>query len=267
MMNDFANLDLTKYDRIFAIGCSFTCYRWPTWADVLVRGNGLDDKFINLGRAGAGNQFISYTISLANLKYKFTERDLVMVMFTGYTREDRYVKDRWQTPGNIYTQPYYPPDFVEKYCDLKGYFIRDGAIIDMAVNYLKNLPCDTIAVPAVPFSFMGPVPPEVKTLVGGVIDQLPKSFYNSVILTDVARPGFWQHGASYYDAAHTTEKYNDYHSTPLTYYKYLKNLGIPMEERVYQYAETSTEQLRNCETHMEIEKVFPNCREVLHTII
>ena len=27
--------DWTKYKRFFTFGCSFTCYMWPTWADII----------------------------------------------------------------------------------------------------------------------------------------------------------------------------------------------------------------------------------------
>lgn len=38
--------------RLFAFGCSFTHYKWPTWADIVAR----DFKvYENWGRGGAGN--------------------------------------------------------------------------------------------------------------------------------------------------------------------------------------------------------------------
>ena len=269
MINDFTNLDLNKYDRIFAIGCSFTAYRWPTWADILIRGNGLDSKFINLGKSGAGNQYISQHLSLANLKYKFTDRDLVMVMFTGITREDRYVNNQWQTPGNIYTQNYYNEAFIEKYADIKGYMIRDGALIDMSYAYMKSQSCDTIMLLSVPLDYQGNyvlVQEEVGQLVGPAFDRLPTSMYTTVI-QNPGVPVEWISGAIYYDHAHKDKKYEDYHPTPLKYYEYLKKLGIPMSEDLHRYSQTATEKLQQCENITEIEAVFPMCREQLRTII
>jgi hypothetical protein len=41
--------------RLFAFGCSFTNYRWSTWADCLAPEF---DYFENWGQAGAGNHYI-----------------------------------------------------------------------------------------------------------------------------------------------------------------------------------------------------------------
>ena len=44
--------------RIFTFGCSFTSFRWPTWADILINhfeNNGLIG--VNLGKHAASNQY------------------------------------------------------------------------------------------------------------------------------------------------------------------------------------------------------------------
>ena len=49
--------EFKKYKRVFAFGCSFTCYRWPTWADLI--GKQCEGaEFRNYGKSGAGNLFI-----------------------------------------------------------------------------------------------------------------------------------------------------------------------------------------------------------------
>ena len=79
MINDFSNLDFSKYKRVFALGCSFTAYRWPTWADMIGRSQCEHAEFINLGRAGAGNPYIVTQLVQAHNKFKFCETDLIMV--------------------------------------------------------------------------------------------------------------------------------------------------------------------------------------------
>jgi len=41
-----------KLNRLFTFGCSHTCYRWPTWANMI----GLEyAEHYNFGQAGADN--------------------------------------------------------------------------------------------------------------------------------------------------------------------------------------------------------------------
>lgn len=123
------------YDRIFAFGCSCTKYFWPTWADII----GTEAKqFYNYGKSGAGNLFISNSIVEANLKHKFTKNDLVLVMWSSISREDRYKDNNWITPGNIFTQGEIPMEFVYKFADSRFYLLRDLGLIATTDTYLSN---------------------------------------------------------------------------------------------------------------------------------
>lgn len=135
--------DLSKYKRFFAFGCSFTSYYPPTWADILAREMPNADYY-NFGQGGAGNLMINNRIAQANLKFKFNEDDLVIVMFTTMCREDRYIDGAWRTHGNIYNQRYYNKNFVKNYCDPIGYAVRDLALIEMSQAYLKSLSCHSV---------------------------------------------------------------------------------------------------------------------------
>ena len=42
--------------RLFAFGCSFTGYGWPTWADIIGQSF---DYYENWGKSGIGNYLIS----------------------------------------------------------------------------------------------------------------------------------------------------------------------------------------------------------------
>ncbi len=72
-----------KYKRFFAFGCSYTGYRYPTWAD-FVGAN--FEEYYNFGRGGACNRYIMGAFLRANDVYKFNEDDLVIVMFTSANR-------------------------------------------------------------------------------------------------------------------------------------------------------------------------------------
>ena len=142
--------DWSKYKRFFAFGCSFTSYMWPTWADVVSK-EMPDAEFFNLGNSGSGNMLISLRLAEANNRFQFTETDLIMVMYTTYAREDRWVEDRWITPGNIYNNDVYPKEWVKKFADERGYLIRDAGLIDMSMKYLDSIPCDKYCMLSVPF--------------------------------------------------------------------------------------------------------------------
>jgi len=121
--------------RIFTFGCSFTNYIWPTWADILAYDLGC--TYYNLGKSGAGNQFISTMITLADLEYKFTKDDLVIIEWTNIAREDRY-SNGWHTPGNIYSQTTHDKKWVKQWADPDHYALRDYSYITLVREYLKN---------------------------------------------------------------------------------------------------------------------------------
>jgi len=141
-------IDFKKYKRFFAFGCSMTRYFWPTWADIIA--NEIDESY-NYGQSGGGNLFIANQVTEANIRYKFNSDDLVMVMWSGISREDRWINGQWLTPGNIYTQGYYDDNFVRKFSDAKGYLIRDLALITMCNSMLENLNIDYYMLNMAPF--------------------------------------------------------------------------------------------------------------------
>jgi len=124
--------------RLFTFGCSFTNYRWSTWADCLAPEF---DYFENWGQSGGGNLYIFNSLMEADQRHNFSIGDTVIVCWTNVMREDRYIIDRWQTLGNISTTPLYNPEYVKSHIDERGCLIRDVAMIK-SVKFLlasKNL--------------------------------------------------------------------------------------------------------------------------------
>ena len=120
--------------RLFAFGCSFTNYRWSTWADCLAPEF---DYFENWGQSGAGNHYIFNSVMEADQRHHFGAGDTVVVCWTNVMREDRYT-DRWQTLGNITTCPIYDPKYVRDAITERGCLIRDIALIKATANFLNN---------------------------------------------------------------------------------------------------------------------------------
>lgn len=125
-------------NRLFTFGCSFTNYRWPTWADILGKEF---TQFENWGRAGAGNSFIFYALAECIKRNNITADDTVIIMWTSIAREDRWVNGDWLTYGNIYNQPVYDDTFIKTLVDPMGYLIKDLATISMTKKVLESIGC------------------------------------------------------------------------------------------------------------------------------
>jgi hypothetical protein len=125
----------TNPQRLFTFGCSFTDYKWATWANILAFE--FNCQFFNFGKSGAGNAFISNQITQANRYYNFNENDIVIACWTNISREDRWKnKKGWVTPGNIYSQQEYDAKFVRSWANDIHFALRDFSYIDLIKNYL-----------------------------------------------------------------------------------------------------------------------------------
>jgi len=120
--------------RLFTFGCSFTNYRWSTWADIL---GAHYDEYQNWGQAGAGNHYIFNSVMEADQRNQFGPNDTVIVSWTNVMRDDHYTTC-WQTYGNMYTTELYNQKFVKEKVTERGYLIRDTAFIK-AVKVLLEL--------------------------------------------------------------------------------------------------------------------------------
>lgn len=125
-------------DRLFTFGCSFTKFVWETWSGILAYE--LDVSLYNYGQSGAGNLFISNTVSQADSFYKFTNKDLIIVSWTSVVREDRWIDGSWKTPGNLYTQSFWPKKSL-KMIDPLGCLIRDIGLIHLTKSFLEKKGC------------------------------------------------------------------------------------------------------------------------------
>lgn len=142
MKQPLTYLDTKKYKRFFAFGCSFTHYFWPTWADIIGREI---PHYENWGRGSAGNQFIFNSIIECNLRNKFNEDDLVIVMWSSCSREDRYLNGDWVLAATDNRDDVYGKIWMDKFGkEGKGNMIRDFASISAIHQILENGKTDWI---------------------------------------------------------------------------------------------------------------------------
>lgn len=127
--------------RLFAFGCSFTSYHWPTWADIL----GKDvPEYYNYGMCGGGNLFIFDSLVEAIARHSITKDDTVVIMWTNVMRDDRYSENfgGWLRFGNLYTSDtYHSKEFIDKFITVRGSYVRDMPFIYASYNLLSNIGC------------------------------------------------------------------------------------------------------------------------------
>jgi hypothetical protein len=142
------NLDIKKYKRFFAFGCSFTNYIWPTWADII----GKEIPYYeNWARGGAGNQFIFNSVIECDLRHSLNETDLVIIMWTSCSREDRYVDNNWLFAATEGREQVYGKEWMKKFANQgKGLMIRDFASIYAIQKFLNNTRCDWVNLNSLP---------------------------------------------------------------------------------------------------------------------
>ena len=250
--------DLSKYKRLFTIGCSFTEYFYPTWANILSKSMP-NAEFFNLGLCGTSNPFIANRLVEANLKFKLCETDLVIIMWTTTCRETHYARGRWFNPGNIFSQDTYSKEFVDKFADPDGYLIRDLATIEMATSYANNLPCDYIGLLSTPMDFLyapsGPtytLSDEILDTYKDLLSAFPKSMF------ELEMNNHWLPGCSYRSDTFSGVR-EDYHPSPTRYCNYLIKLGLPITQDAIDYAEECSEILATLTHRNEFADIFPEC--------
>tara|TARA_B100000902_G_scaffold397591_1_gene461842 strand:+ start:195 stop:986 length:792 start_codon:yes stop_codon:yes gene_type:complete len=138
----------SEYKRCFTFGCSLTRYKWPTWSDIIKQD--IPETY-NYGKSGAGNLYISNQLVEANLTHNFNKNDLVIVMWSSVTREDRYKKNHWVTSGNITTQNNISAKFVHDWFDYRFYLLRDLALIELTRHYMKQSNAEFYMLNMAPF--------------------------------------------------------------------------------------------------------------------
>lgn len=231
------NINFKKYQRVFAFGCSFTNYRWPTWADLL----SLECKYAtyhNFARAGLGNTAIFCRLVEANKRFNFTNSDLILLMWSSFCREDRWLSGRWFPRGNVYNSDY-PKEFVKNFTDPVGYLIRDHALINGANAYLNNLNCDKLILRSTPFLHTEKefeddnnyIIKQLEILYKADYEKMPIDYYTAHQNWNQIETKFQENGSIRHDG----------HPSSMSYYNYIIHLGISLSEKTRLFAEESDE--------------------------
>lgn len=252
----------TKYKRVFAFGCSFTNYIYPTWADIVMHQTPTAELY-NFGVSGMGNLAIASRVAEANTRFKFNEHDLILIMYTTMFREDRWIENHWRSHGNVFNQPFYDKNFVKNYVDPIGCLIRDMAMIELSTSYIKNLPCSSLLLKASSIddecNFLRENNPEIVDDVLTVYKELWNSFPPS--LGETLFSDGWVTRSSRYSQG---KLFEDSHPITSDYYKYLKLLGLNLSLDTENYVADSDRKILECVEWNDWTTHFPKVFEV-HT--
>lgn len=199
--------------RFFSFGCSFTHYLWPTWSDIL-RDN--FDYYENWGRIGAGNHYIFNSVVECNAKHTLTDNDTVIIMWTNVLREDRYLQNDWKCTGNIFSQNFYDPTFIEKYITTRGCYVRDIAYIVAIDKLLSSVGCNYIFLSMVDMS--NPHNYENQDFSEYIEDLL--GLYSDTL--EKIRPSV--HSVLFNYDWTSRGKRDDYHPTPVEHLEYIEKV-------------------------------------------
>lgn len=213
-----SNLDLSNVKRIFTFGCSFTDFYWSTWANILAYDNS-SAEFYNFGHLGCANNYTASMVTQADAYYKFCSTDLVIVQWTEFNRESRWIDSEggWCHGGSVYNNRYYTKEFVKNYCHPQHFLLRDSALIHLTQHFVAA----TTAQHA--FLTMSPLP--------------PNSLYDATF-TRIKKPiatALWGEGGCGYKAWLNQQEIHpaltDSHPSPIDHLQYLRSvLGIPVKQ-------------------------------------
>jgi hypothetical protein len=135
------------YKRLFTFGCSFTRFGWPTWADIMAWDLAIPNQ--NWGLSGLGNVGIFHRLVECDLKNRFTEDDLIVILWSHWHREDRYIR-HWQAHGNIFQEAFYDNKFISRYWSLENDIIKNSTAI-ISANKMYNIAFQSNIMPLLAF--------------------------------------------------------------------------------------------------------------------
>jgi hypothetical protein len=174
-------IDLKKYKRFFAFGCSFTDYRWPTWADIV--GKEFPGNYYNYGGGGASNPMIARAISEADLVYKLNKEDLVIIVWSDVCREERFRGFIFGTGSVLYDPEVLNSPFLHQLP--LAYYKRDMTCIHMSSKFLDAIGLDYHMFSTVPLNKTEGSDPiniddNTKTILSPVAKKLKENYLEAI---------------------------------------------------------------------------------------
>lgn len=193
--------------RLFTFGCSFTEYRWPTWADIWGLGGQFGGGYWNMAAKGSSNERIAYHINEFVIRFgsMLTESDVVAVMWTGLMRQCTHTERHsdgskhpgWRSRGSyIHSDWVDDANFIQRLGNEERFMIRDYNLIHFADQVLCNTQakihhfqminvCDFSDSEGIsPVTTTHEFRSEINELFGGVLSKIKPSMHENVFSGD-----------------------------------------------------------------------------------
>lgn len=255
-------IEFSKYKRAFFFGCSFTDYYWPTWADIISWEIPNSFKY---AKCGAGNFYIYQAVIEAAVTHNIGKDDLVMVMFSNVTREDRYTRaEGWITPGNLFYQDTYDEKFMKKFFCERGYLMRDLTLIEGIDRILKETEADYSLMSMINLdSYDSSERPithveDVLLMYKDTLAKVKPSVFEVVFNKD------WNNNSERpkYNCHWSPSLYTDNHPTPKEHLEYLEKTfpSTTFSEHTSKLVRESNWELLQCNTYDDILNKFERIR-------
>lgn len=267
------DLDFSQYKRMFTIGCSFTHWTWPTWADIIARE--YDHlEYHNYGQPGCSNLYMLTMLSQLDRTFKFDKTDLVLIMFSSWHRVTVY--NSYREPGHTLNEAIIDHDIKEKIqitkeshnwqssddligrqllekpakllnCD-RGYAIQNYAVIDSITTIFKQS--------AYTGAYMQSVAPDKQGLFDLTSPNTPIEDVHQ-LYNDINEQAL---GISLYDYQDNEDNNHvwkngeeDYHPYPSQYCKYLKALGVSISDSTQKWANFADQMIKDSHSPEQME--------------
>lgn len=135
--------------RLFVLGCSFSNYAWPSWADII----GLNyNEFENWAWPGLGNRALLERLTEIIVTKNLTINDTVIIQWTSHLRNDWHSTDTrhgtevgWKTSGSIFNEinkDLYNKNWIFNFWDEASYAMHMLNYIHSAQRILDSIGCE-----------------------------------------------------------------------------------------------------------------------------
>lgn len=285
LITNTQQVNFSNYKRFFTIGCSFTRWYWPTWANILSK-EYPELEFYNFGRGGAGNVYISTLLSQIDRKYKLCETDLVAIMWSSFHRHTVYcathdIKDMLaDSTRDFYSNKKGDPfnwfgnsdlilvstmdDKTNLSFDDRGYLLRDCAIIDNVSRVLAHAKFDSFQMMSVDLADQNIYDPSMVSFKDDVLEAYA-DLRDRMIGPSLMRVLF--EGETFkgeFKLKHTSrpEKVLDNHPNSQYYAEYLKVLGFNVSDETLTWAKQCDDRVRQADSYIDIEHDFAHFKNL-----
>ena len=262
---------------MFVIGCSFTHWLWPTWADIISKEYHIE--LHNYGAPGHGNQYIMLVLDQLTRKHNIGKNDLVMIMWSSFHRNSFHnvhndnVIDYLTNPDK---QLDYQPGLVFNWkssCDLiagyidqygiqdncydddRGHLIKNCGYISNVSNVLENAAYDSAQMLSVCLDNQHAFDASLNTDVNDVLElysDLPGKMLGDSLyqFLNYQHEDKWWYNSNIPVDQHPGDDHiiSDYHPRSIQYFNYLTTLGLELSDNTKQWCDHH-DQIVMAETH------------------